>query len=493
MALPVRQSRTELANPSGTPVGGRGKLPFILAGVLALILAEYILRVLSMPGQWVPLLLLATLVFCATVVIGNTRKLLLVAILLGVPFSININLLYQDEMAALNAVGGLYISLTTVALFVLYALWVVDAIAKNESGARFLSLVRSDASLTVYVAIVALSAIFAGDRTLGSFEAFRLIQFFLLYIYLRHAVRTRQDAKFVVTLLLVGMLVEAMVMLALPVVGDDVTIMSIRARIDGSGRVGGTIGGPNSAAAFMTLLIAPALGLLLSRVQRGYKLLGLACVFLGGAALVLTLSRGGWIGFGVSAGVFGFFALRRRWLPPITVVGLVVGAILVVLVFQDLILTRLTASDDGAAFARWPLMKIAAGMIADQPLLGVGANNFALNIGEYAVGPLAAEWLSTVHNRYLLLWAESGFFALLFYLAFLATTVRRAWRSYCRNDAALSPLALGLMAGVLGFMTHMSVDLLRSGPPAELFWIVAALIAVIDRMSQSADVEGSRL
>lgn len=491
MTFSVHQKPGVIAVPRAHRPRSR-MLPILVAGGLALFAAEFILRVLSLPAQWVPLLLGGTLLTCAIIVLGNTRKLLLIAILLGVPFSININFFYRDEMADLNAIGGMYLSMSTLALIVLYGLWFLDALGKRTRDTGILSLLRSDFILCVHLSLMILAALLASDVMLGFFQIVQLVQFFFLYIYLRHVVRDREDVKFVLTFLFLGLVAEGFIMLALRVIGEPITIMSIRARITDGGRVGGTVGGPNGASAYLTLLIAPAMGLFLSRVQTAYKFLSLTGVLVGIAGLIVTMSRGGWLGCAVSATVFAFFALRRRWLAPSAVFSLAVGAAIVILALKDPIIARLASSDEGAAYARWPLMQIAGSMIAGQPFLGVGTNNFAVHLGEYATGPLANEWLSTVHNRYLLIWAESGMFALISYLLFLGVTVRRGWLAYRRNDPFLSPIALGMMTAVVGFMVHMMVDIHNSGSPVELFFVIAALMAAMDGMTRREhDPEGS--
>ena len=80
------------------------------------------------------------------------------------------------------------------------------------------------------------------------------------------------------------------------------------------GRSSGPFGIPNSLAAFY-LLIIPAIGFLAFRrrasaVQRiifGY--LGLCCCF----GLVLTVSRGGWLGFAVALMIWPLFVRGGRW------------------------------------------------------------------------------------------------------------------------------------------------------------------------------------
>jgi O-antigen ligase len=124
-------------------------------------------------------------------------------------------------------------------------------------------------------------------------------------------------------------------------------------------------------------------------------------------------------------------------------------------------------------------MKLALRVIADNPILGVGANNLPIRLDDYAGLEMSGEWLYAVHNKYLLVWAEQGTLGLLAYLAFLLATLRNAWRCWKRSHSTLSPLALGLMAGLIGFMVHMAVDLFRDRPLLQLLCVVSGLITAM--------------
>jgi O-antigen ligase len=77
------------------------------------------------------------------------------------------------------------------------------------------------------------------------------------------------------------------------------------------------------------------------------------------------------------------------------------------LVFHENVSRRLTADDGGSARSRVPLMKMAVNIISDRPTLGVGANNYTQALRP-RTPEFGNEWLYTVHNQYLLVWAEGG-------------------------------------------------------------------------------------
>jgi len=173
-----------------------------------------------------------------------------------------------------------------------------------------------------------------------------------------------------------------------------------------------------------------------------------------------------------------FLAWRRGIHSLKSLILTTVGLLFLVLLFQDTIAARLVGSEGSSAETRLQMMRLAMKIIKDHPLLGVGANNFAVMIPHYAT-PEFTGWLHTVHNKYLLVWAEAGLGALVAFLLFLLTTVRHGWRSWKLDDPLLSPLALGFIAGIVGQMSHMFLDLFHGRPQVQGLWLVAGLIVAI--------------
>jgi putative inorganic carbon (HCO3(-)) transporter len=152
---------------------------------------------------------------------------------------------------------------------------------------------------------------------------------------------------------------------------------------------------------------------------------------------------------------------------------------------------RLTSNDNGSAASRITLIRLATHMIRAHPLLGVGINNVGVDIPQYAGPDFDGQWLYTIHNKYLLIWAEAGVGALLAFVWFLAATLRRGWLTARAGDRLLSPLAVGLSAGIAGQLVHMGVDIFQSRPQVEGLWLAAALLAAMALIIR-APTDGAR-
>ena len=107
--------------------------------------------------------------------------------------------------------------------------------------------------LVLYIALAGLSMLVAPDGTLAFFEMFLLLQTFLLFLYVVNTTKTREDVLFVVTMLLTGLVLESLIIIGLRFLGHSVRVAGILARVDPGPRVGGTVGSPNNAAAFLVM------------------------------------------------------------------------------------------------------------------------------------------------------------------------------------------------------------------------------------------------
>lgn len=172
------------------------------------------------------------------------------------------------------------------------------------------------------------------------------------------------------------------------------------------GRASGPFGIPNSLAAFY-LLIVPALGYLTLRrqataIQRtifGY--LGLCCV----GGLILTVSRGGWLGLALALVVWPLFARQCRWWWRLGAMFGVLGAILLggwsLYTNSSVVRNRLDAMVTESGEWTRPIMWQGALKIhQDHRWLGSGAGSYNILFEEHRPVryQLEPQW---THNDYL--------------------------------------------------------------------------------------------
>jgi O-antigen ligase len=150
---------------------------------------------------------------------------------------------------------------------------------------------------------------------------------------------------------------------------------------------------------------------------------------------------------------------------------------------------RLYGDDRGSAASRMPLNEIAALMIQDHALLGVGANNFFPGMEPYVTRGYLSEFLYAVHNKYLLVWSETGIGGLVAFIWLLVSILRMGVKYWKVRAPVLSPVALGITGSLIGLMVHMCVEPSREGPANTCIWVYAALLTAIARVHDTVPIE----
>jgi O-antigen ligase len=118
-------------------------------------------------------------------------------------------------------------------------------------------------------------------------------------------------------------------------------------------------------------------------------------------------------------------------------------------------------------------------MIGEHPILGVGLNNYSVALPQYAGPEFTGAFLSTVHNKFVLTWAETGIFALVALLAFLGAVLTAGFRLARSPDPVIAVVAIALTAGLVGQLIHMNVDIFKGRPQIQLLFLVGAVMSAM--------------
>jgi O-antigen ligase len=453
-----------------------------------LVLGAFVMRSASMPTTTRFLAILVLAAPFVALVVGNVRYLLLGVIMLDLAFQWDANLRYDVDAAKIGSLGGINISVTTIALAGLYGMWIYGA-RTSRSGAPPVAW-RAAVPLGLFTALLAASTLYARQPDLAWNEVALTVQMLLLFVYIASTVRSVRDVEFILTMLLIGLVLESVLVILAFTTGESINFAGLNTHnstYDAQGfRPAGTLGSPNSAGAYLSLLLPIAVAVLLAAMGRRLKILAAVGLALGLYALAVTQSRGAWIALLVALGALFVFAVARKWVSTRTVAVLVVIAIGFGVVAKPVVDARLKRDDRGAAESRIPLMKLARDIIRDNPVLGVGANNFPVVISDYAGPEFSGDFLYAVHNKYLLVWAEDGILALVAYVWFIAAALVCAWLVASRNHL-VSPLGLGLGAALVGHLVHMTVDVFRGRPGIQSLVLLAALLAALSTMVRAEE------
>jgi O-antigen ligase len=273
--------------------------------------------------------------------------------------------------------------------------------------------------------------------------------------------------------------------LGLEFFGEAKTHMMMRAGDVLVSRVSGTFGHPNNLAGYLAMVLQLNLALLFAPLKRGLRVLLGACLGLLGVALLLTLSRGGWLAGTLGVMITAFLCLRRRTRRPALAwfVTLLVSGVIIIstIVLVEPLKRRLFEEDYGAAQVRIPLAQVALNIIRHHPLLGVGLTNYVAAAPAYDQTKEAVSFTfpRPVHNEFLLIAAETGLPALgLFGFIFLSLAWGLIRTGKAPEETPLTYLALGLVAALGAWGAFRLTDyhyVLLADP----FWVLAGLAQAV--------------
>ena len=222
------------------------------------------------------------------------------------------------------------------------------------------------------------------------------------------------------------------------------------------------------------------------------RVLGSLSALLCTAALVLTWSRGAWLGAIASLIALLFLALRRR---PHVLLGITAALPFAVLLLPDSVYHRFASIlnlSDSSIFYRLSTWRSSLRLFGDNLMTGVGIGEEAW---QEAYLPYAAQGTETVvhsHNTFLQIGIETGLLSLLiFVLILLFFTVLTFSRKVCRTQSDLRMPRAAAYAALLGLSVSGLTDFIfYNSRIFFLFFLVGAMISATVRTQLAEDKTG---
>ncbi len=437
----------------------------ILMGVLAVIS-------MGIETKWVIVMVVAVIAPSVVLLVGDFRKLILVVLVADMALLVDIAIRNQGSHS--GGPTGYLLSMSSIVIVIGYALWIME----RQPVTSFFPIITVPALF--YLGMVVLSLYQSFNLELSLFGVFLEVQLFLIYFYLANHVRTWDDLRLIMTVVTIVLLAESVLMLLQLAFGFSIDIGFIRSEtVDTAagvgGRVAGTLGSPNSAAAYLSAMLV----LVLASLANGKLIntrLGVVTFLAGLMALIGTMTRTAWGSFAIAFLILLPLLMRvrmgRRVLPVIILISLSAGVI-----FYEPILQRLKAVETDTT--RQELAYMAYNIINAHPL-GIGQNNYDQVMSDRFAHPnMVGHTLYVVHNKYLLVWAETGLQGLIAFALFLLFTMWQAGRILFRKGLALeyTVIAAGLLGALVGYAYHMTTEGFASRVNLQILWFMVALVA----------------
>jgi O-antigen ligase len=218
-------------------------------------------------------------------------------------------------------------------------------------------------------------------------------------------------------------------------------------------RFGRPLDHPNTAGYLFAMSIPLALAVTASSRgwQRVLAVLSLGLQMLG---LILTYSRGAWLGSAASILCFGFAVKKQKQMLSLFALGAIV--FLFVTPLRGRLLTLMNSQEDLAIKDRIRIMKDSFEIGLEHPVLGIGYGRGRLketlrDVYKGTVNEKSPIWHA--HNVYVELFAETGILGLGAFLWLLLATLHQTWqKAFYEKEATLRVMRFGLLAALIAFV-----------------------------------------
>jgi O-antigen ligase len=320
--------------------------------------------------------------------------------------------------------------------------------------------------------------VFAPDHTraLGIYRAYFIETIALFYIAI-DLVRTSRELRRIVLIAGAGSAVFAIgqiVTFAIALAHHAVHIDAGPAFLNTSS---------NQVALYLEPPLAFAIGFALFSKSPRERVVAVGLVALLLAAMVLTLSRAGYLALAVLA-VIAVISIPERRVRLWSLLG--VALVVLLVVELPFIRDRIDTFAHSAAL-RVQIFREALRMLAQRPLQGAGISGFPIRVAPFR--PAAEEIELYPHNLWLTTWSELGLLGLVSFATIFFGLMWRGVRALGSLDGVYRAVAWGAVGALVLYLVHGMFDspYWKNDLSAE-FWILAALevIALRDGVSRQA-------
>jgi O-antigen ligase len=315
-----------------------------------------------------------------------------------------------------------------------------------------------------------------------------LLDYYIFFAVFLFGTQTSDDALKVIKGLLLGALLANVITIL-----DAAGVISLGFRIRDDGRTAGAIGESNQYAAFIVMFLPATVAAAVA--SNGFKRLFWFCAtMIGAMTLVMTASRGGFVGLAMGIAVGAY--LYRHLISYSRVAGWIFGSLIVLILivsfsqYGNLLAERIVGTGNAdASTASSGRSDIWATLLAE-----MFANPITLITGYGWDVYRSMPFQFSPHNHYLALWFNLGLIGLVCGCYLLFSAIGRARRASIK---ALPPARGQLIAFVMGGVAVATavffVDLYK---PWFYFWMYAGaamrLVLCSERSAATQEVVATR-
>ena len=279
------------------------------------------------------------------------------------------------------------------------------------------------------------------------------LTFFLLILLTVSAIHSYEQLQLMVALAVAGLTVAALYGCYQAVIGVEIIPsqqdMVVNAGMPG--RIYSFFDNPNNFAELLVMLTPFTFALFLNAEGWRGRVLALFSFAVCAVALACTYSRSGWLGIALAVVVFLAFE-NWKLIPVLGLAGLCCVPLLPRTIYNRLL--TIGNTNDSSTNYRFAIYKASAELMKDHWLKGVGLGSDVLTRAFRCYPPMFdGSFPIHTHNNYLQVWAETGLFGLITFLATLGYTLKQAVKHFrSAVDPRLRRLLAAAAAGFCGIL-----------------------------------------
>lgn len=336
-----------------------------------------------------------------------------------------------------------------------------------------------DISIILFMVLGVIFLFIAAPDFLIGIEGLRVvIQYMFWFFVVTQLLKTAEGAKRILNILVIsGLLVslyaiyQFIAAVEIPAHWVDEMEGNVRTRVFSIFTT------PNMLAGYLSLLIPVSVGLFFGEKDRARKLYYGGVIFVMGAALLFTLSRGGWIFCFLSLMVYVWLKNRKFFVPSLLIMAaLFVFTVIFVPSVANRILYLLSSEYIESSSKGGRILRAIQGfeLFRENFWTGMGLGQFG---GSVALSHKLNKTFS-MDNYYLKTAVEMGIFGLTALVILMYNTVMWCSRAISKiNDIAQKDWARGITASLVGIvMYNFTENMLEIPLISSYFWMLAGVV-----------------
>jgi len=446
-------------NQNGRTVTGSLTFLFFLAVIVPFIISRF-------SFEYSLFFILACVVFVVAFI--NTDIALIILIL---------SMLLSPEVKTGNISGrAVVIRAEDILLLVVFLGWLAKTAVNKELGLFRANALNKPIIVYIFICIFSsLVGIFQGHINFSScvFYVLKYIEYFFLFFMVVNNLRSVRQAKlFVFFILLTSFFVCIYALLRMPI-GE---------RLSAPFEEGGE---PNTFAGYLLLMMGLLLGFILHPESIRQRFVSSLLLVLTVTVFLLTLSRGGWLGFFPM--LLTIIILNKRFRLPLLLIF-----ILMILVLPY-ILPEKVHKRINETFAPEKTYTVFGKRYSFSESAAARIDSWNVGFQRWVKRPVLGYGIpvgSVIDNQYTRVLVETGTVGFMVFGWLMITIFRVGWRTYTgiKGNNFAQAVSLGFLAGFIGLLvqslTAAVFILIRVMEP---FWFLAAIVVMLPELQKVTD------